>query len=372
MAERSVSPPQRQPHPSRLVETAPSRTHSAAQMTTDVPATTMAPKHDESDVYDRQIRLWGRDAQLKMSQTRVLYIHMTGVVCEVVKNLALAGVKVTLCDNRPFPDAMVDTPCFLLKGQGSSEDEPESKKQKKEPQTVAQAMKPLIEELNPLLGDCEIVDYKDLNEQVLARYGIVVCSRMENMEDAVRIADLTTRTGGKFFMADCFGLNGACVIDLGPSHRYRPEKGKELLDKVEIKDHVPFQALLNEVQIQDATNRFHKQPPDVWIQYRLILEYAKQTGSFPSDTTEFAATVLPWIEASSPSLVGHKLINEKSLAELANVAQADVAPVCAVLGGLIGNEIIKAVSGKGEPINNTLLFDGLTCKGFSFLVQPKK
>ena len=334
-------------------------------------------QHDESDVYDRQIRLWGRDAQLKMSQTRVLYIHLTGVTCEVVKNLALAGVKVTLCDNRPFPDAMVDTPCFLLKGQanGSSEkdnDEPEKKKPKHEPQTVAQAMKPLIEELNPLLGDCEIVDYKDLNEQVLARYGIVVASRMEHMEDATRFAELTTRTGGKFFMADCFGMNGACIIDLGAGHRYRPEKGKELLEEVELKDYVPFQVLLNEVPISDAINRFHKEPPNVWIQYRCILEYAKQTGSFPSDTTEFAAMIRPWIDATSPSLVGHKLLDEESLAALAKVAQADVAPVCAVLGGLIGNEIIKAVSGKGEPVNNTLLFDGSTCKGFGFLVQPKK
>ncbi|GKY97545.1 hypothetical protein MPSEU_000712700 [Mayamaea pseudoterrestris] len=331
------------------------------------------PAREESDVYDRQIRLWGRDAQQKMSQTRVLYIHMTGVSCEVVKNLALAGVKVSLCDNRSYPNAMAATPCFLLQGQQPAEsiEEPDSKKAKHEPQTVAQAMKPLIEELNPLLGDCEIVDYKDLNEHTLSRYGIVIASRMENMQDACRIAEQTTSAGGKFFMADCFGMSGACIIDLGANHRYRPEKGKELLDEVELKNHVSFQTIIDGVKLQDATNRFHKQPPDVWIKYRSILEYAKQTGAYPSDPTEFAESTTSWIETNSPALASHELVSNESLSELAKVAQADVAPVCAVLGGLIGNEIIKAISGKGEPVNNTLLFDGATGKAFSFLVQPK-
>jgi hypothetical protein len=35
------------------------------------------------------------------------------------------------------------------------------------------------------------------------------------------------------------------------------------------------------------------------------------------------------------------------------VSTSEVAPVCAVLGGIIGNEVIKAISVKGEPANNT-------------------
>jgi ubiquitin-like 1-activating enzyme E1 A len=50
---------------------------------------------------------------------------------------------------------------------------------------------------------------------------------------------------------------------------------------------------------------------------------------------------------------------------------AQLAPVCAILGGILGNEIIKVISGKAEPANNTILFDGKTCKAWTFLVQPK-
>ncbi len=59
--------------------------------------------------------------------------------------------------------------------------------------------------------------------------------------------------------------------------------------------------------------------------------------------------------------------DEDELKQLANTATADVSPVCAVMGGVLGNEVIKAISGKGEPANNMLLFDGMDggCKSFA-------
>ena len=46
----------------------------------------------EAALYDRQIRLWGMDAQTRMRSTHVLVIGMNGLVNEVVKNLVLAGI----------------------------------------------------------------------------------------------------------------------------------------------------------------------------------------------------------------------------------------------------------------------------------------
>eukprot|EP01116_Phalansterium_solitarium_P017229 TRINITY_DN4181_c1_g4_i2.p1 TRINITY_DN4181_c1_g4~~TRINITY_DN4181_c1_g4_i2.p1 ORF type:complete len:188 (-),score=35.86 TRINITY_DN4181_c1_g4_i2:31-594(-) len=54
---------------------------------------------DEARLYDRQIRLWGVDAQQRMKQARVLVIGLRGVTSEVCKNLVLAGVQhVTLLE----------------------------------------------------------------------------------------------------------------------------------------------------------------------------------------------------------------------------------------------------------------------------------
>ena len=38
-----------------------------------------SPDPTESDIYDRQIRLWGADAQERINKARVLYVNITGV-----------------------------------------------------------------------------------------------------------------------------------------------------------------------------------------------------------------------------------------------------------------------------------------------------
>jgi ubiquitin-like 1-activating enzyme E1 A len=338
------------------------------------PSTAAAPKRQESDVYDRQIRLWGAEAQAKMATTKVLYIHMTGTSSEVLKNLVLAGIRASICDNRAFPDEVVDAPIFLLSAQDRTcptGAEPASKKQKYG--TVAEAMKPVVEELNPLLGECDIVStaVSDLSDDFLAQFSIVVASRV-SMKDAVRISKAVTSASGKFYMVDCFGLYGAAALDLGDKHAFRPEKGKELLDTTIMEPHVPLETMF-QVAIADTTNRFHKTPPAAWIRYRSILEYVEQTQTWPTagKAEEFSKLIRSWIEKESPALLENEHLSEKSLQELAKIATSEVAPLCAVLGGVVGNEIIKVISGKGEPANNTLLLDGMSCKSWTFLVKPK-
>ena len=162
-------------------------------------------------------------------------------------------------------------------------------------------------------------------------------------------------------------------MDLG-DHSFRPEVGKKLLDLKPMAPQIPLEQLI-QTPLQDAVNRFHKQhPPTVWMRYRAILEYNDQAGQWPCAAVaeDFVHKTREWIQASSPKLADHELFQEEALTELAKVAGAEIAPVCAVLGGILGNEVIKAISGKGEPANNTLLFDGETCKAWTFLVQPKE
>lgn len=52
---------------------------------------------------------------------------------------------------------------------------------------------------------------------------------------------------------------------------------------------------------------------------------------------------------------------------LSSFFSAEISPVCVVMGGILGNEIIKAITGKGEPANNILMFDGIegSCQNFT-------
>ena len=67
----------------------------------------------------------------------------------------------------------------------------------------------------------------------------------------------------------------------------------------------------------------------------------------------------------------HALGSDEQLGTLASLATAEISPVCAVLGGIIGNEVIKAISGKGTPANNMLMFDGMDGGCRSFVLQSK-
>lgn len=303
---------------------------------------------------------------------QVLYIHVTGVTSEIMKNLVLAGVKATICDTRSFPSAVSETPSFLLPPATTSE--PAAKKTKYE--TVGQATQPVVENMNLLLGDCPVIhkEVSELDEATLQEFPIVIASRIP-LSEAKRLSKLVTAAGNKFFMADCFGMYGASLMDLG-EHSFRPEVGKKLLDPKPLTPQISLDQLA-QVPLQDAVNRFHKQhPPPVWMRYRAILEYRDQTGNWPSTSDggddDFAKRIGEWIQTSSPKLADHELFQEDALKALAKVAMAEIAPICAVLGGILGNEVIKAISGKGEPANNTVLFDGETCKAWTFLVKPKE
>lgn len=56
---------------------------------------------EEAALYDRQLRLWGVEAQQRLGQAKVLLIGFTAVQSEICKNIVLAGVRsVTINDTQ--------------------------------------------------------------------------------------------------------------------------------------------------------------------------------------------------------------------------------------------------------------------------------
>jgi ubiquitin-like 1-activating enzyme E1 A len=207
---------------------------------------------------------------------------------------------------------------------------------------------------------------------MLKEYSMVICSRV-GKEDAARLAKATTAAGGSFYQVDCFGWNGAAVVDLGKDHTYREEVNKKLSDLKTLETYLPVEQVF-QVPIGDITmRRVDKTPPAVWIKYRAILEYQSRTKSWPSadKADDFVKVVQEWINEEAPHLKDLDILQEGALKSLASVATAEMSPICAVLGGVLGNEVIKAISGKGEPANNVLLFDGWEGKCRNVLVKRK-
>jgi len=353
-------------------------------MTTDETgnATTTTTTPSESEIYDRQIRLWGAEAQKKMQSSKVLYVHVTGSSSEVLKNLCLAGIKAEICDPRPA-DRLDSSPCFFTHPNDDDDDDddddaegsppPKKKKKKIRYDSVAHAVRPLVEALNPLLGSCPIVEKEvgALTEEDLKGYAVVVAS-MVPVDEAVRLSRILAE-GSVLYTIDCFGMRGTATIDFGrgdPPRLYRPEQGKKLLDPTPLKDVVPLSEMVR-VPLHKATNRFHKKgPPPTWVMFRGLMEHRKLTGGWlgedGTDADRARETISAFLKREKATLT------DDELDDLVTAGVAQVPPVCAVLGGMVGNEVIKIISGKGEPANNTLLFDGGSCKAWTFLVKAKE
>ena len=338
--------------------------------------------------------------QKRMSNARVLYINLTGVTCEMMKNLVLAGVAAVVCDPRPYPDAVREVPTSFFKAsemeriinERSNGEEPESKRIKV---TVASAVAPEIDELNPLLVGRNSMEERPISllpDEYFGQFDAIVASRL-SVDEAKRISVAVSRYYADkkkdgddseegntlFIVADTFGLDGCAHLDFGASHMYRRELGKDKLsDPTKIEPYATLADMLN-VPLAKATGRWDKTPPRVLVQQRLLMDYWNEKNKATTSNLNekkakenFVAFARQWmndnnIPAASLEIEGQPM----ELEHLAGIAQhPEVSPVAAVLGGVLGNEVIKSLTRKGEPANNVLMFSGLDGGCRCFVLCP--
>ena len=79
-------------------------------------AATTAPglSADEMALYDRQIRLWGAQAQERIRSANVLLISLRALGTEIAKNLTLAGISsLTIVDDEPVTEEDLGAQFFV-------------------------------------------------------------------------------------------------------------------------------------------------------------------------------------------------------------------------------------------------------------------
>lgn len=302
---------------------------------------------DHSEQYDRQIRLWGVEAQQRMSGSRVLFSGMTGVTAEGCKNLLLAGLSATLRD-----DGLVDVrdigANFLL------EEEDIGKNR-------AVACEKSAKELNRLVGvSSEIRPLDDLPDLFFQSFRVVVLSGASPSQQ-LRVANLCRKFGANFYTAETFGYDGFIFCDLGPKHTYRKEVGQNLSD--------PVDAVFPTLEEATAANWGSLKdrwglPVTPFVVARVLELFHEKFGRrpLPSDAPAFAALVESSLATNT--MPADYLGGPEGAAAICATASAEVSPVCAILGGILGQEVIKAISGKNEPACNCIAFSGMTgvCK----------
>ncbi|CAD5119173.1 DgyrCDS7811 [Dimorphilus gyrociliatus] len=248
---------------------------------------------EEVDQYDRQIRLWGIEAQNRLRNANVLIIGMGGFGAEVTKNIVLAGINsIVLMDDKNV--TMVDGSCqFLIditKDIGRNRAECSVSRTKL---------------LNPNVKVSFIAEtIKNLSNDYLKKFD-VICATTGSQEDITRLDETCRENGTVLFFGCVQGTFAYYFIDAG-SHEYTKKTIKN----------------------QETT-------------------YSEDVQEFP----KFSDV----LETRNPSTLLIKALDFITGVKKPILMEFGVA--CAVIGGIVAQEIIKAISKKDPLYNNFFVFD---------------
>lgn len=268
--------------------------------------------------YDRQIRLWGLDGQKRLRNSKICCLGLGSLGAEIVKNLVLAGVgEMVLVDNRKIEEKT------LLMTSGTDFE------------TRSDASLERVRELNPNVKVSVAPGSPspfDLDAQFFKEFTLVIITIVLPKEELLRITSILRESNIKHIVGATFGMYGFGFNDF-LDHEYVTT----IDDKTEKKTMV-FRSLSDSLDYSESELNMPKRAKKNKFLVALNLYEAYISGDFKGKLGDFEH--LSGIEEWGESFEG------------------DIPPIGAIVGGILGQEAIKAIGHKEEPICNTLLFDG--------------
>ena len=124
------------------------------------------------------------------------------------------------------------------------------------------------------------------------------------------------------------------------------------------------EALENHGELMMSDFAKFDRPPLLHLAYRALASYAESHNMEYPQPGDMAAAKEVWELAKS--LDSEKILEGNDAAErivlhLASGSRSILSPMCATLGGIVGQEVLKACSGKFTPINGFFYFDADEC-----------
>ncbi|GAA5834452.1 hypothetical protein JCM11251_007012 [Rhodosporidiobolus azoricus] len=310
---------------------------------------------EEAALYDRQIRLWGAAAQSRLQAARVLLAgRFRGIAVDAAKNIVLAGVgTVTLLDGEDLLEEDLGANYFVR------EDEVGQKR--------VEASAPRVQALNPrVVLSTETDATKLFSESFIAQFDLIVATDVD-APTLLKVNDLTRKLGKKFFAAGSLGIDGWMFADL-LEHEFIVDVHKSLQHGETTV--VPTKTTLSYVPLSLALeHRFDtlrkrelkRTGPVLWGALSL---FSAQRASNPAPEAPTFATIdeATLTDAGSQLLprlgVDVSVLPNEDIKRIAALQDAEFASSCAILGGVLGQDILNCVGGKEEPLRNFGCYEG--------------
>ncbi|GAA6056652.1 hypothetical protein JCM3770_006329 [Rhodotorula araucariae] len=315
---------------------------------------------DEAKLYDRQLRLWGAAAQARMLAARVLVAgRFRGLAVDAVKNVVLAGIgSLTLLDGEDLQEEDLGSNYF------AREDEVGGKR--------VEVSAPRVQALNPRVHLATETDAALLfSEEFLGQFDLVVVTDVD-APTALRVNELTRKLGKKFFAAASVGLDGWMFADL-LEHEYIIDKHVSrapgettVVPTRQTLAYVPLSLALEHSFAAMKKRELKRTGTVLWAVLALFAaqRHAHPAPTGPSATTVSEEELAAAAQALLPKLgVSEDLLPKDEISRVARLQACEFAPSCAILGGLLGQDMLNAVGGKEEPVRNLFVFEGETGQG---------
>ncbi|KAH7074587.1 hypothetical protein BKA63DRAFT_316490 [Paraphoma chrysanthemicola] len=343
---------------------------------------------DEIALYDRQIRLWGVQAQEKIRTANILLVSIKALANEIAKNLVLAGIgSLTLADHEVVTEEDLGAQFFVSEADIGK--------------NRAEAAAPQVQKLNPRVKVNVITrDVRnDPETNFYAAFDVIIATDLDFMSFTALNAG--ARVAQKpFYAGASHGMYGYIFADLvdhsfvierersnratqtGPESTTRRvtgiqtkrENGKaiEMVTKQELFS--PLMLVKDSPlppEIGNNYRRLRKVHPLLSL-IRALWEYQRNGhGVYPSTTHDDLVlfTTIASVKHKELMLPPDTLKPAHLRSFIQNLGN-ELAPVTAFLGGQLAQDVINVLGHREQPIQNLMLFDGEESAGPVYALHP--
>ncbi|KAF7365353.1 Quinate utilization pathway activator [Mycena venus] len=309
-------------------------------------------------------RKWA-DSTVKygMRNATILVVQLKGTATEVIKNIVLSGIgKLVIMDGEEVLEEDLGSGFFFR-------DEDVGKKVRH----VSTLQKDRIESLNPLVTVETIATFSELEgpDFDATIQGVdLVCVTDWNREGLIRLNEACRRLGKPFYAGGTYGVLGYIFCDLlkhdyvAPNDRSVP---KEAQKNVKLSATYPPLSEALRHRWTALTKRQTKEVnPAVVFAILALWEYQKVHGQLPTgsaDVAELQSIANAMISAADVKKQVLETIPSELIQSLSETARSEFSPVCAIVGGMLAQDILKTLGARDPPIANFFTFDGNTGAG---------
>lgn len=353
---------------------------------------------EEVALYDRQIRLWGMEAQTRMRNSNILVINAGALANEIIKNIVLAGIgSLTVLDSHTVSAEDLGAQFFV-----SDADIGKNR---------AEAALSAIKSLNPRVNTSTAsFPIQSKGSEWYSQFDAVIGTQLDYtdisyIDNTIRANETKDASNTAFFATSVTGFYGTLFTSLGSKFTYTVEQerstsfsklrpgpqsdtttllsitpatrkeGKTIYDTLCMAEsYISYNHLMNATTLKIAGFDTPKKSKKVSPLVPILLGYWELQKMSKDQSSQFTveqlkdATLSQIQRLNLPHSVlteylGDDMDGDELIETYLSSQGAEISPIAAILGGVVGQQVLNVIAKRSDPLQNILVFNGIDGKG---------